>query len=265
MPNAMFKTKIREFSIVVDSNFEEQIGVYGEDFWNGISAGAYESDTFDFIEGRALRGSKLLIDVGSATGCMALYASALNMNVIGTEPQNLVYEALQRNLSLNPQLAKRIEALHCLVGSSKPSAQNDSEYFTPGANGPLEKAIISEVISLESLLLSAEIDDQVSLKVDIEGAEYPLLSDYFTLKALSAKRATMYLSFHPGFSRNLSSKPSYVELFLWRTRTLLETLLFIRKLKKFAKITLLGSNKSLNILEVIWQLYKDHKDFILSF
>jgi FkbM family methyltransferase len=265
MPNSVLKTNIREFAIKVDSQFEEEIGIYGNDFWNGIANGTYEVDTFDFIERRAREGSKLLIDVGSATGCMALFASALEMSVVATEPQNLVYEALHRNIQLNPQLAKRIKMLHCLIGATLPSTRSNSEFFTPGASGPLEKEIVADVVTLESILMPVSIEDRVSLKVDIEGAEYPLLSDYPTLAALSAKKATMYLSFHPGFSRNLSSKPNQIEMLSWRTRTLLETIVFVWKLKKFAKISLLKSDKSLSIFEVVRQLHKDQKDFILNF
>jgi FkbM family methyltransferase len=261
----MHKTHIREFSILVDTDFEEQIGLYGKNFWRGISSGVYESDTFDFIEKRANEGSRLFIDVGSATGCMVLYASALKMKVIGTEPQNLVFEALQRNISLNPDLAERILVHHCLVGSSKSSTEDNSEYFTPGANGPIEKAIVSKKISLEALLHSVVVQDKVSLKVDIEGAEFPLLSDVQTLRALKNKDATMYLSFHPGFTRVLSPKPTILELFKWRVLTLIETYKFVFNLRKFATITLLKSNRKLGTFNVIWKLFRDQKDFVLSF
>ncbi len=265
MTDNHLKVRIRNVDVLIDTDFEEQIGVYGQVFWNGISAGDYESDTFDFIELRAKAGSKVFIDVGSATGCMVLYAAALGMKVIGTEPQNLVFDALKRNLELNPQFSNNAKILHSLVTSNSQGESNSSKFFTPGASGPLKKAIDASSISLKSLLTEMSTEDKVSIKVDIEGAEYPLLSDIDVLRELRTKRITMYLSFHPGFNRNLGTDPNFVKLTTWRLLTLLDTIKFIRIIKKYAKISLLGSDQSLNLLSIVRKLVQDQKDYVVSF
>ena len=259
------KAKIRSIDVLIDYKFEEQIGVYGEAFWNGITTGDYESDTFDFIELRAKAGSKVFIDVGSATGCMVFYAAAMGMKVIGTEPQNLIFEALRRNLDLNPKFSDKVTILHSLVANNSQEELNQSKFFTPGANGPLQKAIDATNVSLKTLLSGLSIEDKVSVKVDIEGAEYPLLSDIETLKELKEKRVTMYLSFHPGFNRYLGASPSFVKLNTWRIFTLIETFKFVRIVQRFAKISLLNSNHKLSLLKVLKKLAQDQKDYVLSF
>ena len=265
MTTKPLKAKIRSIDVLIDTKFEEQIGVYGEAFWNGITVGDYESDTFDFIELRAKSGSKVFIDVGSATGCMVFYAAAMGMKVIGTEPQNLIFEALKRNLDLNPQFSERVTILHSLVANNSQDELNQSKFFTPGASGPLQKAIDATNVSLKTLLSGLSIEDKVSVKVDIEGAEYPLLSDIETLKELKEKRVTMFLSFHPGFNRYLGASPSFLNLTIWRVFTLIETVKFVRIVQRFAKISSLKSDQELSLINVLKKLAQDQKDYVISF
>ncbi len=265
MPTDYLVTRIRHIPIRVDASYEEEIGVYGIDFWNGIANGTYESQTFDFIESRASQGSKVFIDVGSATGCMVLYASALGMDVIGTEPQNLVFEALERNIRLNSELPGNIEILHTLIGTKISRVEPDTNLFTSGASGPLSRAIEGSVVSLESLVNRYTKEDKVSIKIDIEGAEFPLLSDLQTLEALRDKSVTVYLSFHPGFRRGLDANPTRFELTKWRILSFLETVNLVRKLQRYSRISLPSEKKILNTISVMRFLINDQKDFILNF
>jgi len=265
MPFGVFRTKIRGAELVVDAEYEKQIGVYGPEFWNGISTGAYETETFDFLDDRARSGSCVLIDVGSATGCMVLYAASLGMHAVGTEPQNLVFEGLRRNVALNPELMGRISIHHALVGTDSRDQGNTEQFFTRGANGPLKKEIVPNQISLENLMDKFSPEDKISMKIDIEGAEYPLLSRKETLQSLKDKKATVFLSFHPGFNRNLGATPSFIKLSAWRLQTLIDTLRFVAKLQRYSSISLLHSNSKLGLLSVISHLIKDQKDFVLTF
>jgi FkbM family methyltransferase len=265
MDEAVFKTRIRGTELLIDAEYEKEIGIYGNEFWDGISVGLYEKDTFDFLDLSARSGSRVLVDIGSATGCMVLYASSLGMYAIGTEPQNLVFEALRRNVALNPELSRRISIHHALVGTTSRGESESSKFFTRGANGPLKREILPIQLSLESLLRSYDATDKISVKIDIEGAEYPLLSEKKTLESLKEKRATVFLSFHPGFNRNLGPKPNLTKLSLWRFLTLIETLRFVAKLQKYSSISLLHSNSKLGLLSVITHLIKDQKDFVLTF
>ena len=115
------------------------------------------------------------------------------------------------------------------------------------------------------MLSGISIEDKVTVKVDIEGAEYPLLSDIETLKELKEKRATMYLSFHPGFKRYLGASPSFVKLTIWRVFTLIETVKFVRIVQRYARISSLNSDHKLSLLKVLKKLAQDQKDYVLSF
>jgi FkbM family methyltransferase len=265
MEEVGFKTHIRGMEIHVDAEYEKEIGIYGLEFWNGISSGLYEKDTFDFLELSAKNGSQVLIDIGSATGCMVLYAASLGMHAIGTEPQKLVFEALRRNVAMNPELSTQISIHYALVGTSSSSESESSKFFTRGANGPLKREVVPTQLSLESLLSSYDTNHKISVKIDIEGAEYALLSDGKTLECLKEKKATVFLSFHPGFNRPLDSKPSLTSLSLWRFLTLIETVGFVAKLQKFSTISLLHSKSTLGLLSVIAHLIRNQKDFVLKF
>jgi FkbM family methyltransferase len=265
MKEVGFKTRIRGTELLIDAEYEKQIGIYGTEFWNAISDGIYEKETFDFLDLSARSGSRVLLDIGSATGCMLLYASSLRMRAIGIEPQNLVFEALRRNVALNPELASRISIHHALIGTTSSGKSESSKFFTRGANGPLKREILPNQLSLESLLTSYDATDKISVKIDIEGAEYPLLSERKTLESLKEKRATVFLSFHPGFNRNLGPNPNLTKLSLWRFLTLIETLRFVAKLQKYSSISLLHSNSKLGLLSVVNHLIKDQKDFVLTF
>ncbi len=260
-----FKTRIRTAEILIDVQYEKEIGIYGTDFWNGIASGHYEKDTFDFLDERSRNGSRVLVDIGSATGCMVLYAASLGMHAIGTEPQNLVFEALRRNVTLNPELSGRISIHHALVGSSSGTKDQSSKFFTQGANGPLKREIVPTQVTLGSLLAPFDELDKVSVKIDIEGAEYPLLRDKGTLKSLKEKKSTVYLSFHPGFNRALGVNPNPIKLAIWRFLTLIETISFVARLQKYSAISLLHSKSKLGLTSVIFQLIRKQKDFVLTF
>jgi FkbM family methyltransferase len=265
MSSSEFVTHIRSAELVIDTEFELKIGVYGPDFWNGIAAGQYEQDTFDFLDSRARNGSRVLVDVGSATGCMVLYAASLGMQAIGTEPQKLVFESLRRNVELNPSMGKRIHIHHALVGIDRLDTGQTDKLFTEGANGPLKKEIVPTQISLKTLVDPFEVSDKISIKIDIEGAEYYLLSEKETLQALKSKKATVFLSFHPGFNRNLGNNPSLARLTIWRIATMIETLAFVRKIQKFGSFSNLRAEHKLSLFAVIALLVKDQKDFVVTF
>lgn len=265
MAEETFKTRIRDMVVKIDAEFESSLGVYGPVFWNGIASDKYETATFDFLEYQARSGSRVLIDVGSATGCMVLYAAFLGMKAIATEPQELVFKALEKNVKLNSKYADSIELILALVGTSTKESQDQDVFFTSGANGPLRRELTTRQVSLISLVERFTPQDKISVKMDIEGAEYPLLSDVNTLRALKNCEATVYLSFHPGFSRALEPNPGILDLLRWRISTLIETIRFVRILNKFAEIYILKSANPLSIFAVIRALIRDQKDFLLKF
>jgi hypothetical protein len=70
---------------------------------------------------------------------MSIYAAQIGYEVVALEPQYSVFEALRRNIALNPDLHGKTETVHALVVSSESQEGDEiSDFFTSGASGPLE-------------------------------------------------------------------------------------------------------------------------------
>ena len=226
MKSAVYISSIRGTEVIIDADLEESFGIYGRIFWNEITQGDYENATFDFIDFCREQGTQHFYDIGTATGCMALYASIKGMSVIGIEPQDKVHECLMRNLELNPTISKNISIHKALLVSETGLIK---DFFTEGANGPLEKLDNSiKTISLQELTRHTSSIDKPAFKIDIEGAEYPLLSSVQNLLLLKELKATVYLSFHPGFTSPYPENNSIFAKIVWRIKLVKETVKLIR-------------------------------------
>lgn len=262
--------EVRDRGILVDVDFEESLGIYGEEFWTQVGNNNYESSTFDFIDSMRRQGSEYFFDIGAATGCMTLYAASISFTVISVEPQTEVFQALMKNISLNNSLSLKITPVQALIVSEdsigKIDTRIDHKFFTIGAGGPLGVPITSiPGVSCQQLLAQIPINAKLSAKMDVEGAEFEILKDKATLLEFQKRRVVLYLSFHPGFQHPLPVSPSFMTKTLWEVRTIFETIQLVRKISRYANIHLLGSTNFLNWFQVLRLLREDHKDFILEF
>jgi FkbM family methyltransferase len=257
--------KVRGKSILVDTEFESSLGIYGEPFWQGVSSGEYESLTFDFIEQLYKNGFRYFLDVGAATGCMSLYAASTGLSVIAVEPQELVYEALSKNIYLNPDLKSEISVEYALVTGSKTiSAIHES--FTPGAEGPLAaKSLSTNSLTLQDLIEKCSPSSQVAIKIDIEGAEFPLLHDEATLEYLAKRKPLIYIALHPGFKKPLAKNPRFIHKFLWRIQAAQDIISFYFGISKVASISVASKKNKVKLAGLFYALSRDKKDYILTF
>jgi FkbM family methyltransferase len=256
---------LRGQSFKVDSNFEESIGVYGKVFWEKVGSSAYEIDTFIFIEKSFQKGKRTFVDIGSATGCMSLFAASLGFKVLAFEPQSEIFDALRRNVSLNPELGSRIECNEALLISGYTSS-TDREFFTKGAEGPLS-TVASNLKTVDTYKFLSEVNHLggLSLKMDIEGAEFSLLRDENLLKFLKSSNSIMFLSFHPGFQSPLPNKAKILEKLVWRIATLRDTAKFVALLKRYSKITFKNEEKQLSQMQILFRIIRGDRDFTLYF
>jgi FkbM family methyltransferase len=257
--------QIRGASIRIDDAYESNMGIYGDHFWNEISNGIYEVVTFDFLEGLQGSGYNYFIDIGAATGCMSLYAASTGLRVISIEPQELVYSALLRNVELNPSIAAQISLVYALVSKS-----NDKRWitdsFTPGAGGPIASgALTSNLITIEDLLKMTEDDAKVAIKIDIEGAEFPLLTDESTLNILKERKPTIYLALHPGFKKPLKVNANVIQKFSWRILAVKDVINLYSSVSPAARIYVASDKKNVRLLGLLKALMRDEKDFLLVF
>jgi FkbM family methyltransferase len=257
--------KIRDASVRIDINYESSMGIYGDTFWSEISNGTYESTTFDFLENLYNSGYEYFIDIGAATGCMSLYAASTGLKVISVEPQEMVYAALTRNLELNPSLSSQISLVYALVSKSQDRI-SISESFTPGAAGPIASGkLTSNSITIKQLLESCDVQSKTAIKIDIEGAEFPLLTDKTTIDLLSHWKPLIYIALHPGFKRPLKSNASYLSRFLWRIQASRDIIDFFSAVSSKAEIYIASNKKKVNLLELLFALKRDEKDYLLVF
>jgi FkbM family methyltransferase len=256
---------IRGKKFLVDTNFEENLGIYGNPFWNLIEKGGYESTTFDFIDTLTTQDFDIFIDVGAATGCMSLYAASSGLRVIAIEPQEMVFSALLKNVNLNPITKSRIALEYALVSGSKQVA-SISGAFTPGAAGPITSGTLTDkLITLDELLQRCPTSSKVAMKIDIEGAEFPLLTNISTMSILKSRKPLIYIALHPGFKRPLDKDSNYLTRLVWRVQAAQDVVNFYFTIFRKAEIRVASTGKQVGLLRLFAALAKDEKDYLMSF
>lgn len=256
---------IRGFRITIDVGYERSLGVYGETFWEGVADGSYETGTFNFIEQIQKNGFEYFLDIGAATGCMSLYAASMDLKVVAVEPQELIYSALMKNIKLNGAISEKISVEYALVSASK-EVSASLESFTPGAQGPLASiSLSSKIVTLRELLEQFPEDAKVGVKIDIEGAEFPLLADKSTIDYLMDRKPSIFIALHPGFKKSLPGNATFISKLLWRFQASQDVAKFYVKLSKNCEIYIASSYAPVRFFGLMFALWRDEKDYILQF
>ncbi len=123
---------------------------------------------------------KIVIDVGAECGDTALYYASRGAKVFAFEPMKAHYDAMLRNLSLNPELAKRITPINAAIGkdgilkfyhADKADIAGRSS-FVYNAHG--DNYVVFEVqgYSLSSAIKEFNISHVDILKTDCKGCEF---------------------------------------------------------------------------------------------
>lgn len=125
--------------------------------------------------------NKLVIDVGAECGDTPLYFASLGAKVFAFEPISEHYDAMLRNISLNPSLSEKIIPINAAMGKDgvlaffrDGSGEVGSASFVENVHG--KNAQISHVtgFSLESALEKYDIKHVDLLKMDCKGCEFYL-------------------------------------------------------------------------------------------
>lgn len=125
---------------------------------------------------------KIIIDVGAECGDTPLYFASKGANVYAFEPVKTHFEAMLRNISLNPHLSDRIIPINAAIGKDGSLKFYESMKIGGGGgasflyNNQGNDFKISEVIgySLESALEKFNIKNIDLLKMDCKGCEFLL-------------------------------------------------------------------------------------------
>jgi FkbM family methyltransferase len=115
---------------------------------------------------------RTVLDAGAYVGDTALYYASLGAEVVSYEPNPVHYERLQRNLALNPELARRIRTFPEAIGPdgtfSFAHTQSAEGVLDEGGGGPV--TVTSR--SLESVFDRSGVRDFWLGKFDIKGEEF---------------------------------------------------------------------------------------------
>lgn len=195
----LVRRTVRKGTAVFDVEMSEENG-----FWDFFESPKWEPCTVSIFESRLRPGTRYL-DLGAYIGPTVLYAAALGCEVVALEPDPEVFAELQRNVTLNPALAARIElrpaALALQDGQAELRLAQKSQASLLGEGATVTVAAISPET------LAAQIGDVDFVKIDVEGAEYLFMP---RLVAALRGRPAIYLSTHPGMLVDRRSAISFL-------------------------------------------------------
>lgn len=126
---------------------------------------------------------RTVLDVGAEFGDSALYFASEGASVVAVEPVSLNYAALERHLSLNPELGRRIRPLRAAVGPTgrlklytAPGVVQGGASAFPPAGARADGRVVEEVdsFSVADLLDHVGMSHVDVLKMDGKGCEYLL-------------------------------------------------------------------------------------------
>jgi len=248
---------------------------YGEQYWRRVESRRYEPDTIGFIEDRTNVNS-IFMDIGAANGAMTLIAAQKGATVHSYEPDPVIYKVLEKNVEIN-NFAKTKVNLHKYALSN----QNGEMNFSAGSN----KKVLSDIIfsgsdefrnsRIEIKSIIEEIDfvhenssQQLVLKMDIEGAEWKILSDRNVIEKLSEHSAIMLLAVHPGFYRPFKTiAPGFnrISMEIWRMRNYRESKALYKLIAEFGNIyrTNLNPIKNSRVFALLALL--GYHEFVIDF
>lgn len=177
-------------------------GVYGDQLWES----EWEPDQQEGIAKVLRNSSAIFVDVGAAVGVYSLMAAALGRRVIAIQPGDSIFQDLNRNMDCNSSFAPNVTLLHGFA-----VARNESKRKLGGyAQNSSKMTFSHEDYVLEELLRE---HDNLVIKMDIEGAEWPIIQDSSFIKMLKERNFILFLSLHIGFHgfdfSNLQQKMNY--------------------------------------------------------
>lgn len=210
-------------------------------YWKHINATDWEPHTFAIFDYFVDKNS-VVLDIGSWSGVMTLYAAKTAKEVHALDPDPVCFEELNTNVSLNPDEAKKIKTYKVAISDKKETLRLSArDTYGASSSSILERKRDTEhsleikTISLVDFLAEENIQHVDFIKMDVEGAEFRILP---TLdKALSkVNYPTVYISFHYSFlNENMYYRyiPStFLNKVLMRLENTFGLSLFKRKIKK---------------------------------
>jgi FkbM family methyltransferase len=189
-----------DIKVRVSRNNHEFIVKFDEfnNFWTIFDNGTWEENTFLLFD-QFINSNTVYIDIGAWIGPTVLYASRISKKVYAFEPSR-AFDVLHANIALNQHnhKASEVTLYKNAVGLEDKFIQLGSTNSGNSMDSLLDKTNVYEVkqINLITFLSNEDVlDEELFIKIDIEGGEYSLLSDL--IKHLDGLNFKMLVSTHP--------------------------------------------------------------------
>ena len=176
--------KISEFNDKKIIEVENGIKFYLDSITPGIIVEAFVQKIHNVNPSDDLNG-KTVVDVGAECGDTALYYASKGANVYSFEPVKAHYDAMLRNISLNPELSKKITPINAAIGKdgilkfyqSSRAEIAEAASFVYNFHGKNAKTSEVKGYSLRSAYEEFGLKHIDLLKMDCKGCEYFLTED----------------------------------------------------------------------------------------
>ena len=190
-------------------------------FWDEVDSGAWEPTTLSILQKSFESRCGVFIDVGAWIGPTTLLAAKFATKVISYEPDPVAATELRKNVGLNG--FDNIEIIQAALYD-----RDGTLSFGGGAGGELGKSgsslmsgsmcITVETKDIRKLLLQEEWIICRVLKIDVEGAEYRLVS--LLLPFLRLRHPRLLLSTHSRAIAGYNGLWGYLKIFKSRAHLL---------------------------------------------
>jgi FkbM family methyltransferase len=197
-------------------------GFYGQDFWESD----YEKNQIRiFSHCVDLFQNYVFVDCGAAIGAYTLPAASKGIKVIAFEPERKVFDVLESNLEANNFFNGNVKSVYSALVSKKDRKRKfggNAKNVFPHEFSESETIFAETIKNLDNLII----------KMDIEGAEWPILQDKNTLKLLLDSNSLFFLAIHVGFHSDKRNS-SFISKFKFRIGVIHELITFIKLCLKF--------------------------------
>tara|TARA_R110002049_G_scaffold309292_2_gene520361 strand:- start:22305 stop:23138 length:834 start_codon:yes stop_codon:yes gene_type:complete len=169
--------------------------------WKHINSSNWEPHTFAIFD-YFINEKSVVLDVGSWSGVLTLYAAKTAKEVHALDPDPVCFQELETNIFLNPTIAKRIKTYKTAISDKKETLRLSArEAYGKSSSSILERkrdtetSLKLEAVSLFDFFEKEQIHNVDFIKMDVEGAEFKILPTIG--KALKkVNYPTLYVSFH---------------------------------------------------------------------
>ncbi|WP_052503434.1 FkbM family methyltransferase [Lacinutrix sp. Hel_I_90] len=173
-------------------------------FWKHINSTDWEPHSFVIFD-YFINEKSVVLDVGSWSGVLTLYAAKTAKEVHALDPDPVCFSELETNVALNLDISGKIKTHQTAISDKKETlylsareAYGQSSSSILNRKRDKEHSFELETISLFDFLEKEHIQQVNFIKMDVEGAEFKILPTFG--KALKKiNYPTLYVSFHYSF------------------------------------------------------------------